>query len=139
QHLGAYNWLALAPRQAAMRAHVLSHLPAFATFFAEALVPIDLLRADAPDPGDDAGGDPSHEYREDPERPPERPGFDLKGPPARVRHLRRRGPRAVRPAGRGGARSRRRCRRRSIARVPGGSGAAPGAARLRPQAPGGPP
>lgn len=83
QHLGAYNWLALAPRQAAMRAHVLSHLPAFATFFAEALVPIDLLRADAPDPGDDAGGDPSHEYREDPERPPERPGFDLKRMAAR--------------------------------------------------------
>src|SRR5690606_36171045 len=52
--------------------------PAFATFVAGALVPFGRRGAEAPDPGDDAGGDPSHEYREDPERPPERPGFDLK-------------------------------------------------------------
>jgi len=77
QHLGAYNWLALAPRQAAMRAHVLGNLPAFATFFAEALVPIDLLRADALET-EDAGGDPSHEYREDAGRHRDAPGFDLR-------------------------------------------------------------
>lgn len=78
QHLGAYNWLALAPRQAAMRAHVLGNLPAFATFFAEALVPLDLLRADALAIEDEAGGDPSHEYREDPGRHRHAPGFDLR-------------------------------------------------------------
>lgn len=78
QHLGAYNWLSLAPRQAAMRAHILSNLPALATFFAEALVPIDLLRADAPEPDDDTLGDPSHEYRDDAGHGRDRPGFDLK-------------------------------------------------------------
>src|SRR5690606_34935416 len=63
-HLGAYNWLSLAPRQAAMRAHVLTNLPAFATLFAEALVPIDLLRAEACEVEEGFGGDPSHEYRD---------------------------------------------------------------------------
>ncbi|MEZ5727270.1 MAG: hypothetical protein R3E48_04195 [Burkholderiaceae bacterium] len=43
RHLGCYNWLRLAPRQAAMRAHVLMSLPALAAFFAEALVPLDAL------------------------------------------------------------------------------------------------
>lgn len=47
QHLGAYNWLALAPRQAAMRAHILASLPAFASFLADALIPLDVLRAEA--------------------------------------------------------------------------------------------
>ncbi len=77
-HLGAYNWLALAPRQAAMRAHVLGRLPAFATFLAEALVPIDLLRADALGDEDDADADP---FRDDDSRADgnrESPGFDLR-------------------------------------------------------------
>jgi hypothetical protein len=41
KHLGCYNWLRLDPRHAAPRAHVLACLPAFATFFAETLVPLD--------------------------------------------------------------------------------------------------
>lgn len=40
-HLGAYNWLRIAPHRAMERSHLLSRLPAFATFFAEALLPID--------------------------------------------------------------------------------------------------
>ena len=77
-HLGAYNWLSLAPRQAAMRAHVLTNLPAFATLFAEALVPIDLLRAEACEVEEGFGGDPSHEYRDHGARHREAPEFDLK-------------------------------------------------------------
>ncbi|MFO1299717.1 MAG: hypothetical protein U1F17_04875 [Burkholderiaceae bacterium] len=41
KHLGCYNWLRLDPRHAAPRAHLLARLPAFATFFAETLVPLD--------------------------------------------------------------------------------------------------
>src|SRR5690606_23628843 len=77
-HLGAYNWLAMAPRQAAMRAHVLTNLPAFATLLAEALVPIDLLRAEAFAPEDEPAGDPSHEYRDHAGRHRDAPGFDLR-------------------------------------------------------------
>ena len=43
-HLGCYNWLHIDPRHAAPRAHLLTHLPAFAHFFAEALVPVDARR-----------------------------------------------------------------------------------------------
>jgi hypothetical protein len=42
RHLGCYNWLHLDPRHSAARAHVLSRLPGFATFFAQTLVPLDL-------------------------------------------------------------------------------------------------
>lgn len=48
QHLGCYNWLRLAPRHAAARAHVLGALPAFASFFADALVPLETWDADEP-------------------------------------------------------------------------------------------
>lgn len=41
RHLGCYNWLQLDPRHAAARAHILSRLPGFATFFAQTLVPLD--------------------------------------------------------------------------------------------------
>ena len=41
KHLGCYNWLALAPIHAAMRAHILSNLRAFATFFAESQLSIE--------------------------------------------------------------------------------------------------
>ncbi|MGB7297838.1 MAG: hypothetical protein WA888_15665 [Burkholderiaceae bacterium] len=41
KHLGCYNWLSIAPRNAPQRAHILSRLPFFASFFAEALLPID--------------------------------------------------------------------------------------------------
>jgi len=41
KHLGCYNWLRLDPRRAAARAHLLAHLPAFATFFADTLVPLE--------------------------------------------------------------------------------------------------
>jgi hypothetical protein len=45
KHLGCYNWLRLDSRHAAPRAHVLAQLPAFATFFAETLVPLDAWSA----------------------------------------------------------------------------------------------
>jgi hypothetical protein len=38
RHLGCYNWLLLGERHAAQRAYVLSRLPAFAQFFADALI-----------------------------------------------------------------------------------------------------
>jgi hypothetical protein len=38
RHLGCYNWLHIEPARAAARAHLLARLPAFATFFAEALL-----------------------------------------------------------------------------------------------------
>jgi hypothetical protein len=38
RHLGCYNWLLTAPRHAAQRAYVLGKLPAFAQFFADALI-----------------------------------------------------------------------------------------------------
>ncbi len=38
RHLGCYNWLLIDARHAAQRAYVLSKLPAFAQFFAEALI-----------------------------------------------------------------------------------------------------
>lgn len=41
KHLGCYNWLRLDPRHAAARAHLLARLPAFATFFAESLIPLE--------------------------------------------------------------------------------------------------
>lgn len=41
KHLGCYNWLRLAPRHAAMRAHVLGRLPSFAGFMAESLLPAE--------------------------------------------------------------------------------------------------
>jgi hypothetical protein len=52
RHLGCYNWLRLDARHAAPRAHVLTQLPALATFFAEALVPqqATLLEAAVADP-----------------------------------------------------------------------------------------
>lgn len=69
QHLGCYNWLQLAPRHAAARAHVLTALPAFAAFFADALVP---LHASPPDPIDRIQfADP------DPERDPAASNYDL--------------------------------------------------------------
>lgn len=46
-HLGCYNWLAGSPRHAGQRAYALARLPAFAQFFADALV--------ATDPGGDEG------------------------------------------------------------------------------------
>lgn len=55
KHLGCYNWLRLDPRHAAPRAHLLARLPAFATFFAETLVPLDAWAA--PRDGDDDDGD----------------------------------------------------------------------------------
>ena len=38
RHLGCYNWLRIEPARAAHRAHMLASLPAFADFFAEALL-----------------------------------------------------------------------------------------------------
>lgn len=76
QHLGAYNWLLLAPRQAPMRAHVLSRLPALATFLAEALIPVDLLRAEAVTADDAPARWPDDETHEP--RSAEPAGFDLR-------------------------------------------------------------
>jgi len=53
KHLGCYNWLRLDPRHAAPRAHALACLPAFATFFAETLVPLDAWSGAFDDTGDD--------------------------------------------------------------------------------------
>ncbi len=52
KHLGCYNWLVLDPRHAAARAYVLSRLPAFGTFFAESLLPLETW-----DPAATAGGE----------------------------------------------------------------------------------
>ena len=41
RHLGCYNWLVLAPRHAAARAHLLSRLPTLANFLSETLMPIE--------------------------------------------------------------------------------------------------
>jgi hypothetical protein len=59
KHLGCYNWLRLDARHAAPRAHVLARLPAFATFFAETLVPLDAWATprDGDEDDDDAGFD----------------------------------------------------------------------------------
>lgn len=59
KHLGCYNWLRLDPRHAVPRAHLLARLPAFATFFAETLVPLDARAAsrDGHDDGSDAEAD----------------------------------------------------------------------------------
>ncbi len=70
QHLGCYNWLRIAPRHAAARAHVLAALPALAGFFADALLAFDRPPAhDEQDPTEAlrAAADFSHE-RSSPER-----------------------------------------------------------------------
>ncbi len=54
KHLGCYNWLRLDPRHAMPRAHLLARLPAFATFFAETLVPLDAWGAPQTDDDGDA-------------------------------------------------------------------------------------
>ncbi len=54
KHLGCYNWLRLDPRHAMPRAHLLARLPAFATFFAETLVPLDAWGAPQTDEDGDA-------------------------------------------------------------------------------------
>ena len=41
KHLGAYNWLVLAPRHAAARAHLISRLPTLVNFLAETLMPLE--------------------------------------------------------------------------------------------------
>lgn len=51
-HLGCYNWLRLDPRHAAPRAHLLTQLPSFANFFADALVPI-------------GAGSPEHDFEDE--------------------------------------------------------------------------
>lgn len=68
RHLGCYNWLRLEPARAVPRAHVLSHLPAFANFFAETLLAPELLASarfrptPAPDHHDqDHPGEHAHE------------------------------------------------------------------------------
>ena len=39
KHLGCYNWLRIEPQRAVQRAYLLARLPAFATFFADAMLP----------------------------------------------------------------------------------------------------
>jgi len=48
RHLGCYNWLRLDPTRATARAHILTRLPAFANFFADALLVPGLLRTGGP-------------------------------------------------------------------------------------------
>ena len=89
KHLGCYNWLRLDPRHAAPRAHLLAQLPAFATFFAETLVPLDAWPAtrgaDDGDDGDDgetldAPADAAHRRS----RRRQVPTFDLRPLAARL-------------------------------------------------------
>lgn len=89
RHLGCYNWLRLDPRHAAPRAHLLARLPAFATFFAETLVPLDARAASyasaGPDPeASDITTGTSSDAVHPPawHRPP--PTFDLR--PLAARH-----------------------------------------------------
>jgi hypothetical protein len=42
-HLGCYNWLLMSPRHAMARQHCLGRLPFLATYFAEALVPLEAM------------------------------------------------------------------------------------------------
>ncbi len=79
KHLGCYNWLHLDPRHAMARAHLLARLPAFATFFAETLVPLDARTAPQDDEDRDgaaleapAGAARRHAQRQPP------PTFDLR-------------------------------------------------------------
>ncbi len=59
RHLGCYNWLVLAPRHAAARAHLLARLPALSNFLAETLMPLEARargfpgRHDEPLPADE--------------------------------------------------------------------------------------
>lgn len=52
RHLGCYNWLALAPRYAAARAHLLARLPSLANFLAETLMPLEAPARAAPGLGE---------------------------------------------------------------------------------------
>jgi hypothetical protein len=85
QHLGCYNWITLDARHAAARAHVLSRLPSFATFFAESLLPLDTwdpsAAASAPDRESDAIAQESTARREARRR--QVPTLDLPGLAAR--------------------------------------------------------
>ena len=87
KHLGCYNWLRLDPRHAAPRAHLLARLPAFATFFAESLVPLDAwaggFDAGEPDANFDVANDLTNDDTPDDtsrRRAPRRqvPTFDLR-------------------------------------------------------------
>jgi hypothetical protein len=72
-HLGCYNWLRIEPARAATRAHLLEQLPAFATFFCEALLPTDapLITSSADtDTDTDTDTDEGRHAREH-----ERPGY----------------------------------------------------------------
>ncbi len=94
KHLGSYNWLRIEPARAAPRAYLLSRLPAFATFFADALLPLEpaaladehggfdpLYSAQALDEFDEPHGDRAEPR---PDRPRSakgsgrRPDFDLR-------------------------------------------------------------
>ncbi len=97
QHLGCYNWLRLDPRHAMPRAHLLGRLPAFANFFADALVALDARNdEDADDPaftgdGFARAGDPANtdgaangdDASRATQRP--RPTFELRAVAARER------------------------------------------------------
>lgn len=84
KHLGCYNWLRIAPARAGPRAYLLGRLPAFATFFAEALLPIDsgeyALDADAEDDGSNGAAEPDDRCGDEHgARPrPRAPAFDLR-------------------------------------------------------------
>jgi hypothetical protein len=60
KHAGCYNWLLLDPRRAAPRNYVLGRLPAFAQFFADALIDAEPLVLDA-------GADPLASFDDDDE------------------------------------------------------------------------
>lgn len=75
RHLGCYNWLQMDRRHAAARAHVLGRLPGFASYFAEALVPLDAAFVPLlPDPE----ADDADERRHGAEHRPDAPPFDLR-------------------------------------------------------------
>lgn len=54
RHLGCYNWLVLAPRHAAARAHLISRMPLLANFLSETLMPLEARARILPGEGGEA-------------------------------------------------------------------------------------
>lgn len=53
KHLGCYNWLRIDRHHAAARAHILSHLPSLASFFAESMLTLETLEVHGGEDDDD--------------------------------------------------------------------------------------
>lgn len=92
KHLGCYNWLSLAPLHSAARSHILSNLPAFASYFAETLLNIESWLPTAQTVEDLYSGMAEVEERFDQDRlkagaRPQLPAYDLRRLSARQETL----------------------------------------------------